>query len=177
MKLAWVVLAFLVQDSAAPQDIVEVEAKELKEAWTRVIELCRAEKREELQKLIEAMELTREEIVALFGEEKAARLYPLYEDAWKKQVLVEAVPDLIEKCKRGKWTDVDVWCLNTKESKDMDESDRAVVSALLSREEGRLFNIRLHEKGRTDGLVLRCFVKSKAGWKMGLKLGRYFLEK
>lgn len=186
--LAFALAVFLAQQDPPPlppkedppavaKDETEVLIKDLKEAWTKVFDFCREDKKDEVQKAVAAMELTREDMVAHFGEEKAARVHSAYQHTWQKVVLVEAAADLIARFKRDNWNEVEVWCINTTEDKQLSNDDRGVLASLANREELRVFNVRLKQKERMGGLVLRCFVKTKAGWRMGLRIGKTLQEK
>ncbi len=152
-------------------------AKELKDVWMKVIELCKADKKDEVQKTIAAMELSRTEMAAIFGEEKTAKVYGAYQKNWKERVLADAAADLVARCKKSAWYDVDVWCLNDTEEKQLTADDRGVLESLATKDV-KVYNVRLKQMEKKDGLVLRCFVKSgEVQWKMGLKIGKNLAEK
>jgi hypothetical protein len=151
--------------------------QELTELWKQAIDLCRGEKKDDLQKLIEKMEMTRAEMTALFGEEKTSKVYGEYRDNWKTRVRTEAAADLIARFKRSSWNDVEVWCLNGTEAKQGSD-DRGVLDALADKE-AKVYNVRLKQKDKKDGFVLKCFVRTTGedgGWRMGLKIGRNLSE-
>lgn len=161
-----------------PKDELAELKKDLTATWTKVIDLCREEKKDDLQKLIVAMELTREEMAALFGEEKAARVYADYKHTWDKVVLLEAAADLVSRFKRNSWNEVEVVCLNEAEDKDLTSDDRGVMAVLQNKETMRVFNVRLKQKDKTTGgLLLKCLTKTKGGWRMGLRIGKSLAEK
>jgi hypothetical protein len=164
------VIACLAQDPKAPKDENAELSKDLEGVWTKIVEHAQAGNKDEVQKAIAAMELTRDEMTKLFGEEKAGKAHEPYAETWKKSVLTEAADDLIKRSKS--WYEIEVWCTNTREDKDLSGVDRGVLSSLADREKTRVFNIRLKEKGAKDGFVLRTFVKTEAGWKMGLTIGK-----
>ena len=149
--------------------------EELKAAWQKVIELCRDGRKDDLQKVIAGMELTRDEMKALFSEEKAAKAHPRYQEAWKK-VLAEAADDLMARFKNTPWDEVEVWCLNGLPDKERSDEDRAVVESL-AKKDSKVYSLRLKQKGKAEGFVLRCFVKTEAGWRMGLRIGKALAEK
>ncbi|MBI2932388.1 MAG: hypothetical protein HYY16_12120 [Planctomycetes bacterium] len=161
------------QEPTPAEDVEKQEVQELKDLWMKVIESCREEKRDELQAMIGAMEMTRDEMVKLFGEEKTAKVYPAYQETWKKQVKTEAVPDLMARRVRGGWNDVDVWCVN--EAPEPPEEDRVVLNALADGAV-RVYNVRLRRADKKEGLVLRGLIKTESGWKMSLKIGRVLAE-
>ncbi len=150
--------------------------KELREAWTKIVALCHEEKKDDVAKLIAAMEFTREDLVALFGEEKTAKAYESYQKSWK-DVLQEAPADLIKRAKEGKWEEVQVIEITgVRDEKELSGQDKSVLAALVDKE-AKVYNIRIKAKGESDGFLLRCFVKTKNGWKMGLKIGRALGDK
>src|SRR5688572_16792601 len=101
-------LAVMLSLQESPPAVAD-PARQLKEHWMKLIEHSRDGRKEELQAAIAAMQFTREELVQLFGEKRAARAWPGYSESWTKTVLTQAPADLIARCKRGAWNDVDVW--------------------------------------------------------------------
>ncbi len=159
------------------QDVPKEDSqlKELRDAWTKIVTLCTEEKKDDVQKAVAAMEGTREEFVALFGEEKTAKVFPRYQETWK-DVLKEAPGDLVKRAKDGGWNEVEAWCLNTAEEKDLAGQDKSALAALADKD-AKLYAIRLKKKDAKDGYVLRCFVKTKEGWRFLLKIGKALDEK
>lgn len=173
MLMGTFVLAALAgQDPAPAKDEVAELTKELSVAWTALVDLCREGKKDELQKAIAAMELSRAELTQLFGEEKAAKVHEAYRDTWEKRVLAEAADDLVKRYEASKWTEVEAVCLNTREDRDLTDEDRALLGSLVNRDTTRVFNVRLKAKGLKNPLLLRSFVRTASGWKMALRLGR-----
>jgi len=166
--IAILMAAALVQDPPKESE----QQKELREAWTAIVALCKEEKKDDVAKAIAAMEFTREELVALFGEEKTAKVYESYQKTWK-DVLQEAPADLIKRAKEGKWEEVEVIEITGThdDKKDLSGMDKNVIAALVDKE-AKVYNVRLKAKGDSSGFVLRTFVKTKTAWRMGLKIGK-----
>lgn len=167
LAMAGVWLALWTQAAPPPDPLAE----ELKATWTSALDLCRDGNKEALEKFIGALRLTREELTGLFGAEKAERIWPRWEETWKK-LPAEASADLIERYTKTPWDDVQVILVSAIAEKDRSPEDRGVLQALRNKD-AKVYNVRLKKKDQPEGLLLRAFVKTEGGWRMGLKIGRH----
>ncbi len=143
------------------------DPRNLRRAFEAVVEAARRSDEAAIVAELETFLATREELVALFGAEVGAAVWPGYSDTVAGDLRKQAAPVIIERVADG-FTEVYVERVGPAYPARTTPGDRALLDAFAPRGLA-MYTVRLRKPGETLGLRLNGFVYHGGRWRALLK--------
>jgi len=148
--------------------------EDLHRLWTDILTACQKDDRNRVHDLMASFVMTRDELTALFGPEKAQAVWPRYQAMLVSLVNAGAV-ELVAHVYEKKYDDVAVNRVDTQPAAELADTDRNVQQALLAAGDKPrpIYTVRVKKKTETRGLRYDFFVYLNGYWRSGNLLGKY----
>jgi hypothetical protein len=152
-----------------PPRIYAPTGEGLRELWLDILTAAHKDQRERVRDLMASMVMTQEDLVALFGRERAQYLAPRYAPLMKR-VVFQGSLELVAQVYERKYDDVETFIVDGKAN----AVDGATVASLPSGIQ--VFGVRLKRKEDKLGLRYDFFVYRRERWLTGNQIGKYLLS-
>jgi len=137
--------------------------------WHDILVASQKDERQKVHDLMASMMMTQDDLVALFGRERAEKLAPRYEVLISRLVNAGAM-ELVGQIYEKKYDDIEVMAVDANGS----AADKATLAALPPGTQ--VWNVRVKRKDAKLGLRYDFFVHRRGRWLTGNLLGKYLAE-
>jgi hypothetical protein len=138
----------------------------LKALWTDILDDARHDDREKVHDLMASMTMTSDDLVALFGPERAAWFAPRYAPMIARLTNIGAM-ELVAQIADRKYDDIAVFPVDERSP---EPADRAILAAM--RAKLPMYGVRVKRKTESLGLRYDFFVYRGGRWVTGNQLGK-----
>lgn len=151
-----------------PEKSYRAGAEGLAELWRDILTAAQKDDRGRVHDLMSSMIMTDDDLVALFGSERAAYLKPRYTPMIARLVNIGAV-ELVAQILERKYDDIEVFPVDATQGPEA----KATLESL--HEQRPVFGVRVKKKTETRGLRYDFFVYRDARWMTGNQIAKHLV--